>query len=119
MALELYRPFIIAGALSGAAAMVAYAASAHGGSANLSLIAPLLLAHAPALLVLALLAAGRITARLGGWVLFLGLLLFTGDLLMRDMTGMRLFPYSAPTGGTLMILGWLIIAAIGFTKQPR
>ncbi|PYE88434.1 DUF423 domain-containing protein [Phyllobacterium leguminum] len=112
-----YRPFIIAGGLSGAAAMIAYAASAHGGSANLGLIAPLLLAHAPALLALALLGAGRMTARLGGWATLLGLALFTGDLLMRDMTGGRLFPYAAPTGGTLMILGWLIIAAIGLEKR--
>jgi len=117
MAVELYRPFVIAGGLSGALAIAAYAASAHSGSSHLGTVAPLLLAHAPALLVFALLAPGRMTARLGGWITLLGLVLFCGDLVMRDMTGARLFPYAAPTGGTLMILGWLIIAFIGLMKR--
>ncbi|GGA93338.1 hypothetical protein GCM10011491_21820 [Brucella endophytica] len=117
MARELYRPFALLGALSGAAAIAAYAASAHGGSANLGTLAPLLLGHAPALLVLSLLAPGRMVARLGGWVILLGLLLFTGDLLMRDLTGDRLFPYAAPSGGTLMMLGWVIAGAGLMTKE--
>jgi uncharacterized membrane protein YgdD (TMEM256/DUF423 family) len=44
-------------------------------------------------------------------VLFIGLLIFSGDLIMRDMAGHRLFPMAAPSGGMLMILGWLITAA--------
>ncbi|KXF78237.1 oxidoreductase [Paramesorhizobium deserti] len=117
MAVELYRPFVIAGGLSGAAALAAYAASAHSGSANLGTVAPLLLAHAPALLVFAMLAPGRMAARLGGWITFLGLILFCGDLVTRDIAGTRLFPYAAPSGGTLMILGWLVIACMGIMKQ--
>lgn len=117
MAMELYRPFAFFGGLSGAAALAAYAASAHAGSANLATVAPILLAHAPALLVFALLAPGRMTAKLGGWIILLGLVLFTGDLVVRDMTGARLFPYAAPLGGTSLIVGWLVIAATGLMKQ--
>ncbi|WP_420959595.1 DUF423 domain-containing protein [Brucella sp. IR073] len=116
MVQELYRPFALLGALSGAAAIAAYAASAHGGSANLSTIAPLLLGHAPALIALSMLAAGRGVAKLGGWAILIGLLLFTGDLLMRDLTGDRLFPYAAPSGGTLMMLGW-VIAGLGLMAR--
>jgi uncharacterized membrane protein YgdD (TMEM256/DUF423 family) len=37
---------------------------------------------------------------------------------MRDITGNRLFPLAAPTGGSLMILGWLSVALTGwFSKQ--
>ena len=32
------------------------------------------------------------------------------DLLARDFLGSRLFPMSAPIGGTLLIAGWLAIA---------
>ncbi|RCS23250.1 DUF423 domain-containing protein [Phyllobacterium salinisoli] len=117
MAVEIYRPFAFAGGLSGAAALVAYAASAHGGSANLGTVAPILLAHAPALLVLAVLAPGRSAARLGGWTTLAGLILFAGDLLTRDVAGTRLFPYAAPLGGTLLIAGWLVIAIMGIMKQ--
>jgi uncharacterized membrane protein YgdD (TMEM256/DUF423 family) len=118
MTLELYRPFAILGALSGAASIAAYAASAHGGSAHLATVAPLLLGHAPALLALALIAPGRLMAKLGGWVILLGLVLFTGDLLTRDFSGGdRLFPYAAPTGGTLMILGWIIVAGVGVVRR--
>ncbi|WP_367210620.1 DUF423 domain-containing protein, partial [Mesorhizobium sp.] len=42
--------------------------------------------------------------------LLVGLLLFSGDLLARDFLGSRLFPMSAPIGGTLLIVGWLAIA---------
>ncbi|PRD45833.1 DUF423 domain-containing protein [Phyllobacterium phragmitis] len=116
MRLEPYRPFALAGGLSGAAALAAYAASAHGGSANLGTVAPILLAHAPALLVLAVLAPGRMAAWIGGWTTLAGLILFAGDLVMRDIAGTRLFPYAAPLGGTLLITGWLVIALIGVLR---
>lgn len=45
--------------------------------------------------------------RLSGWVVALGALLFTSDIALRELAGHRLFPMAAPTGGSLMILGWL------------
>ncbi|MEN3347908.1 MAG: hypothetical protein V7632_1543, partial [Bradyrhizobium sp.] len=37
--------------------------------------------------------------------------LFAGDLACRQFTGDRLFPFAAPTGGTLLIASWLLLAA--------
>lgn len=103
--------------LCGALAITAYAGAAHGGENHLGTIAPLLLAHAPALLVLSLLVPSSRAAHIGGALLIVGLALFCGDLFMRDMTGNRLFPYAAPTGGTAMILGWLVVAATGWFRK--
>ena len=35
--------------------------------------------------------------------------LFAGDLTLRQYAGHGLFPMAAPTGGTLLILGWLVL----------
>lgn len=66
------------------------------------------LVHAPALV--GLLAAGnrlRFTT-LSGVLLILGVLLFAGDLVKRHFTGTGLFPMSAPSGGMIMMAGWLV-----------
>ncbi|MBB5704437.1 uncharacterized membrane protein YgdD (TMEM256/DUF423 family) [Ochrobactrum daejeonense] len=105
--------------LCGALAIAAYAGAAHGGENHLGNIAPLLLGHAPAFLVLSLIVPVSRFAYLGGVLLILGLTLFCGDLFMRDMTGNRLFPMAAPTGGSLMILGWLAIALSGWFSKAK
>ncbi|WP_273725477.1 DUF423 domain-containing protein [Brucella gallinifaecis] len=101
----------------GALAIAAYAGAAHGGENHLSAIAPLLLGHAPALLVLSLIVPNSRLAMIGGSILIAGLALFCGDLFMRDMTGSRLFPMAAPTGGSLMILGWLVVGISSWFKR--
>ena len=103
--------------LCGALAIAAYAGAAHGGDNHLSTIAPMLLGHAPALLVLSLIIPNSRVANIGGALLIAGLALFCGDLFMRDMTGNRLFPMAAPTGGSLMILGWLIVGVSCWFKR--
>jgi len=103
--------------LCGALAIAAYAGAAHGGENHLSAIAPLLLGHAPALLVLSLIVPNSRVASIGGAILIAGLALFCGDLFMRDMAGSRLFPMAAPTGGSLMILGWLIVGVSSWFKR--
>lgn len=68
------------------------------------------LVHAPALV--GLIAMGnrlRFTA-LSGAFLILGVFLFSGDLVKRHFTGTGLFPMSAPSGGMIMMAGWLAIA---------
>ena len=107
------RILAAAGGLAGAVGVALSAAAAHAGGAFTGTVATMLLAHAPALLAVGLLggAYGGHLLRLGAYCLLLGLLLFSGDLLMRDYSGQHLFPMAAPTGGTLMIVGWLIIAA--------
>ena len=105
--------------LCGALAIAAYAGSAHGDGGQLGTIAPLLLGHAPALLVLSLIMPASRTAQISGTILVAGLILFCGNLFLRDMTGDRLFPYAAPIGGTLMMLGWLITGLSGWTSRKR
>lgn len=105
--------------LCGALAIAAYAGAAHGGENHLGNIAPLLLGHAPAFLVLSLIVPGSRVASLGGTLLAIGIVLFCGDLFMRDMTGNRLFPMAAPTGGSFMILGWLAVAVAGWFARTK
>jgi uncharacterized membrane protein YgdD (TMEM256/DUF423 family) len=110
------RVMIAAGGLAGAAGVGLSAAAAHAGGAFTGTVATMLLVHAPALLAIGLMGGafgGRIL-RLGAYCLLVGLLLFAGDLLARDYAGQALFSMAAPTGGTLMILGWLIVAAAAF-----
>ncbi|MCL8000387.1 DUF423 domain-containing protein [Brucella sp. 21LCYQ03] len=95
--------------LCGAMSIAAYAGAAHGAENHLGTIAPLLLGHAPALLVLSLIVQSSRVANIGAALLVAGLALFCGDLFTRDITGNRLFPLAAPTGGSLMILGWLVV----------
>ena len=102
--------------LCGALAIAAYAGAAHGGENHLGAIAPLLLGHAPALLVLSLIIPNSRVANIGAALLAAGLVLFCGDLFMRDMTGDRLFPLAAPIGGSLMILGWLVVGVSSWFK---
>lgn len=98
--------FIMAGGLAGVAGVALSAAAAHAGGVNLQTAALFLLAHAPALLAIGLAGSGRVIA-VAGALLLIGAVLFSGDLAMRDFYGQRLFPMAAPTGGTLMMLGWL------------
>jgi uncharacterized membrane protein YgdD (TMEM256/DUF423 family) len=119
---------IVAGlaGLAGACGVGLAAAGAHvSASPLLTTAANFLLMHAAATLALAALALA--SPRRGGWflcgaVLFLlGGFLFCGDLAVRALAGVRLFPMAAPVGGSLLILGWLTtaIAAIVVLKPDR
>ncbi|MFU0507765.1 DUF423 domain-containing protein [Pseudaminobacter sp. NGMCC 1.201702] len=110
------RYLVLAGGLCGAAGVALSAAAAHRGGGNLATAASFLLVHAPAFLALAQLEAGRLV-RIGAFALLIGLVLFAGDLLFREFLGTRLFPMAAPSGGTLMIVGWLIVAASAFRRR--
>jgi uncharacterized membrane protein YgdD (TMEM256/DUF423 family) len=110
------RFFILTGGLAGAAGVALSAAAAHTGGHDIGIAASFLLMHASALLAIGFFGRGRILTA-GGAILLAGLVIFCGDLVMRDFAGHRLFPMAAPTGGTTMILGWLVIAASAFTKR--
>lgn len=110
------RMLVLAGGLCGAAGVALSAAAAHLGGAFVGTASSFLLMHAPAFFAAGLLGGGRVL-RIGCVVLLVGLVLFCGDLLARDFFGSRLFPMSAPAGGTLLIAGWLVIAASAFTRR--
>jgi uncharacterized membrane protein YgdD (TMEM256/DUF423 family) len=103
------RILVLASGLCGAAGVALSAAAAHLGGAFVGTAASFLLMHAPVFLAVGLIGANRLL-RIASLVLLVGLLLFCGDLLARDFLGSRLFPMSAPIGGTLLIAGWLAVA---------
>lgn len=108
--------------LSGGLGVALSAMAAHvPGGELLSSAANMLLFHAPAFLALAALRAIGPSGVLAVATLALavGLALFAGDLTSRVMLGDRLFPMAAPTGGSLMILGWAGILLAGAVRLVR
>ena len=45
--------------------------------------------------------------------------LFAGDLTLRQYAGHSLFPMAAPTGGTLLIVSWLVLAVAAAWPRPK
>jgi uncharacterized membrane protein YgdD (TMEM256/DUF423 family) len=108
------RILIVLAAIMGADGVILAAASAHGADASrLASASSMLLFHATAVLgVVALMERGIIHARLGlssalGFVIAASL--FAGDLTLRQYAGHGLFPMAAPTGGTILIVSWLVL----------
>lgn len=110
------RALVFAGGVCGAAGVALSAAAAHLDGAFTGTVASFLLAHAPVFVAVGLTGANRI-AKIASLVLAVGLLIFCGDLLMRDFGGTRLIAMAAPTGGTLLLAGWLVLAASAFAKS--
>jgi uncharacterized membrane protein YgdD (TMEM256/DUF423 family) len=115
MASRGFRILIILAGIMGADGVILAAASAHQpDAARLASASSMLLFHATAVLaVVALAERGVIHLRIGlaaalGFVVAAAL--FAGDLTMRQYAGHSLFPMAAPTGGTLMIVSWLVLA---------
>ncbi|MDA9494440.1 DUF423 domain-containing protein [Bradyrhizobium sp. CCBAU 11361] len=112
--MAVHRLLIGLAGLMGAAGVALAAASTHGGDASrLASASAMLLFHATAILAaVALLARGLLHGGIGliaatGFVG--GAALFAGDLTLRQYAGHSLFPYAAPTGGTVMIASWLAV----------
>jgi uncharacterized membrane protein YgdD (TMEM256/DUF423 family) len=119
-----FRILIAVAGLMGASGVILAAAAAHAGDASLLLPAStMLLFHACAVLgAVALAERGAIRVRIGltaaaGFVVAAAL--FSGDLVMRQFTGDRLFPFAAPTGGTLLILSWLMLSVSALWPRRR
>jgi uncharacterized membrane protein YgdD (TMEM256/DUF423 family) len=109
------RILIVLAGIMGADGVILAAASAHqADAARLASASSMLLFHAIAVLAtVALAERGIIRAGIGiaaafGFVLAAGL--FAGDLTLRQYAGHSLFPMAAPTGGTLLIASWLVLA---------
>ena len=108
---------ILLAGLMGAAGVGLAAAAAHGpyAGSGLESAAHMLLFHAIAVLAGASaldrleLWRPALTIALYGWVL--GASLFAGSIALRTFTGVAPFPMAAPTGGSILILSWLALAA--------
>ena len=123
MAFSLRSTTLLVAGLMGLTGVVTAAAASHGSDPRLMAGASAMcLAHAPALIALYAAWPSMRTAPIAALLLILGTALFAGDLVMRHSAGHGLFPMSAPTGGTLMMLGWLVLAAGAMlprkTKNP-
>ena len=97
--------------------LAAWAAHRTGGDI-LTTAALFLLIHASAVSGLAL--------RRDGWpilgpatVLAVGAILFSGDLALRTTLNLKPWAMAAPTGGLLMIAGWLWLAGSGLALAMR
>ena len=109
------RALAASAALAGLLGVAGSAAAAHtSGGETLKTASQFLLFHAPAILALAGFAAAGLTrgglTRFAAGALVLGLALFSGDLAMRALAGQPLFPMAAPTGGIVLMAGWLLAA---------
>ena len=109
------RILIVLAAIMGADGVMLAAASAHQADASrLASASSMLLFHATAVLAaVALAERGIIHAGIGiaaGFGFVVATALFAGDLALRQYAGHSLFPMAAPTGGTLLIASWLVLA---------
>ncbi|HEX7922005.1 MAG TPA: DUF423 domain-containing protein [Bradyrhizobium sp.] len=102
-------------AVMGACGVILAAAAAHLPDATrLAAASSMLLFHATvAIATIAVAERAIVHAKLGmvaaaGFVIAASL--FAGDLTLRQYGGHGLFPMAAPSGGTLLILSWLVLA---------
>ena len=109
------RILVILAAVMGADGVILAAASAHQPDATrLVAASSMLLLHATAVLAVVALAERGVLHRAIGiavaWGFVIASALFAGDLTLRQYAGHGLFPMAAPTGGTLLILSWVVLA---------
>ena len=120
---SLFRILVILAGIMGADGVILAAAAAHQGDATrLMPASSMLLFHATDILaVVALAERGIIHFKIGiaaGFGFVIAAALFSGDLTMRQYAGHSLFPLAAPTGGTLLIVSWLLLAVAAAWPRP-
>jgi uncharacterized membrane protein YgdD (TMEM256/DUF423 family) len=113
--LRISRILIILAGIMGADGVILAALSAHEtDAARLAAASSMLLFHASAVLgAVALTERGVVHAGIGIAAAFgfvVAAALFAGDLTLRQFAGHGLFPFAAPTGGTMLIASWLALA---------
>ncbi|TDR93384.1 DUF423 domain-containing protein [Enterovirga rhinocerotis] len=112
------RSLIVLGGIAGLTGVALAAMAAHvTGGGNLQTASQFLLVHAPAVLAAAILAGSGLVhgpiARAAGFAFVAGLILFCGDLSLRALYAVAPLPMAAPTGGMILMAGWLALAVAG------
>ena len=102
-------------ALMGLAGVALRAAAAHvTGTANVQIAGQMLLFHASVIFGATAARQGGhladLAARIALSLIILGAALFAADLARRGFANEGLFPRAAPTGGFMMLGGWLLLA---------
>lgn len=72
--------------------------------------------HALALLFVGLLPNAPKLAKAAGWLLAIGIPLFSGSLYILALTGQKLWGAVTPLGGLCFLAGWLCLVAYGFGR---
>jgi uncharacterized membrane protein YgdD (TMEM256/DUF423 family) len=109
----------VAGIL-GAGGVAAAAAASHVGDERiLGSLALIALTQAPAVLALALYAGAGTLMRIATALIGLGALAFSADLAAIHFLGASPIPMAAPTGGLLMIAGWLVLVLAALDGRRR
>jgi uncharacterized membrane protein YgdD (TMEM256/DUF423 family) len=120
---RLFRILIILAGVMGADGVILAALSAHqSDAARLAAASSMLLFHATAVLATVALTERRVVHLQLGLAAAFGFVvaaaLFAGDLTLRQFAGHSLFPLAAPTGGTLLIVSWVVLA-VAAAWPPR
>ncbi|MGA7072174.1 DUF423 domain-containing protein [Bradyrhizobium sp.] len=110
----LFRILVILAGFMGADGVILAAVAAHqSDAARLLPASSMLLFHATAVLATVALTERGIVSVKGGLAAAFGFVvasaLFAGDLCARHFAGHSLFPFAAPTGGTLLIASWVVL----------
>ncbi|MGJ7038934.1 uncharacterized membrane protein YgdD (TMEM256/DUF423 family) [Shinella sp. BE166] len=120
MSFSLRSTTLLVAGLMGITGVVTAAAASHGSDPRLMAGASAMcLAHAPALIALYAAWPTMRIAPLAALLLAVGTALFAGDLVFRHTAGHGLFPMSAPTGGVVMMAGWLAVALGAFLPRKE
>jgi uncharacterized membrane protein YgdD (TMEM256/DUF423 family) len=121
---RVFRILVILAGIMGADGVILAALATHQSDATrLAPASSMLLFHASAVLATAALVERGIVAPKGGIIAGFGFViasvLFAGDLSMRHFADHALFPMAAPTGGTLLIASWLVLAVAAAWPRRR
>jgi uncharacterized membrane protein YgdD (TMEM256/DUF423 family) len=108
---------LFAGVL-GAGGVLAAAAGSHSGDNRvLGAVALVALTQAPAVLAFGLRPPTGWLLRTGAIAVGAGACLFSGVLAVRQILDIALLPMSAPLGGGVTVVGWLLVAIAGIAGR--
>lgn len=95
---------------------------AHGTAATFQTGVQYHMAHALAIVLVALLVArvhDGVLLRAGAGLFFAGVLFFSGSLYLLSVTGARWFGAIAPLGGLCFLAGWACVLVAGLQSSGR
>lgn len=121
------RRFIVMGSVNAFLAIALGAFGAHGLKAILSAQAlqtwqtafEYHVYHALGLILVALLLEALPKARIAGWLMLTGIILFSGSLYLLALSGMKILGMITPLGGVCFLAAWLWLAMVSLkAKEP-
>jgi uncharacterized membrane protein YgdD (TMEM256/DUF423 family) len=118
------RIHLFLASLMGGGGIALWAMAAHRpGAVSLVTAAHFMLFHASAIIRITACRKHELlhnrTASLAVTALILGTVFFSGDLMMRSFAQVTLFASAAPIGGSLTILGWLLLTVAAALRNNQ